>query len=136
MKTTKTITGIIAGVSIFAFAAVSQAQVLPPVAPGVDGPIDPTGGVLKRAIGEVSSVDAKSGKLMIRTATDELNLDVQGVNAKGSLANIKVGDKVSIAYQDKGGTLVANSVSKATVSSSSDDIGSPSTKKSSQKNID
>jgi Cu/Ag efflux protein CusF len=136
MKTNKMITGIIAGMSIFAFAAVSRAQVLPPVAPGVDGPIDPAGGALKRANGEVTSVDAKSGKLMIKTATDELNLDVQGASAKGSLANIKVGDKVSIAYQDKGGTLVANSVSKATASSSSDDIGSPSTKKSSQKNID
>ena len=136
MKTNKMITGIIAGMSLFAFTAVSHAQVLPPVAPGVDGPIDPTGGVLKRAIGEVSSVDAKSGKLMIKTATDELNLDVQGTSAKNSLANIKVGDKVTIAYQDKGGTLVANSVSKATASSSSDDIGSPSTKKSSQKNTD
>ena len=74
MKTNKMITGIIAGMSIFAFAAVSRAQVLPPVAPGVDGPIDPAGGALKRANGEVTSVDAKSGQLMIKTAPMSLTL--------------------------------------------------------------
>jgi Cu/Ag efflux protein CusF len=131
------IPGIIAGMSIFTITEMSQAQILPPLAPGTDGPIDPSAGALKRANGEVASVDAKTGKLMIKTATDELNLDVQGVNAKESLAKIKVGDKVSIAYQDKGGKLVANSVSKATASNTDEDIGSPSSgKKSSQTNID
>jgi hypothetical protein len=137
MKGNKTISGLIVGLSTFAVTAVSQAQILPPLSPGIDGPIDPAAGALKRANGEVTAVDAKTGNLIIKTATDELKLDVQGVNAKDSLAKIKVGDKVSIAYQIKGGTLVANSVSKATASNAHEDIGAPSSnKKASQKNID
>ena len=73
----------------------------------------------------MTSVDAKGGKLMVKTATEELNLDVQASAAKKSLTNIKVGDKVNVSYEDKGGMLVANSVSKAS-GSSKNGMGSPS----------
>ena len=121
----KLITGFIAGVGVFALAAGSQAQNIPS-SPGThEAPMDSQSGALKRATGEVTSVDAKNGKLMIKTSTDQLNLDVQGPSAKNSLATIKVGDKVNIAYQDKGGTLVANSVSNAP-GSSKDNVGASS----------
>jgi hypothetical protein len=75
----------------------------------------------------VTSVDAKGGKLMVKTSTGELNLAVQENAAKNSLAGIKVGDKVNISYQEKGGMLVASSVSKAS-GSSKDGMGSPPAK--------
>jgi hypothetical protein len=68
---------------------------------------------------------------MVKTATDELNLEVQD-SAKKSLSSIKVGDKVDVGYQDKGGMLVANSINKSSKASSSpaarDDAGASSKK--------
>jgi Cu/Ag efflux protein CusF len=129
----KLLTGYIAGASIFALAAAGQAQNMPSSPKSNDAPIDSKSNASKRATGEVTSVDASSGKLMVKTATDELNLDVKGSTAKKSLSNIKVGDKVNIAYQDKGGSLVANSISKASGKASSsaashDDSGASSDK--------
>ena len=130
----KLISGFVAGVGMFAVAAVGQAQDRPSSAPGkAAAPMESKSGAAKKASGEVTSVDSKTGKLMVKTATQELNLDASA--AKKSLANIKVGDKVNVSYQDKGGMLVANSVSKASRSSkdgmtpsSSKDNMAPSTK--------
>ena len=121
----KHMTGFIAGIGMFAFAAGIQAQSIPST-PGRpdEAPLDSKSSAAKRASGEVKSVDAEKGKLIVKTATEDLNLDVQGTAAKNSLATIKVGDKVNIAYQDKGGMLVANSVTKA--GSSQDPIGASS----------
>jgi len=66
----------------------------------------------KRAIGAVTSVDAKAGKLAVKTAEKDLRLDVHARATKKALESIKVGDKVSVSYLDQGGILVANSVSK------------------------
>jgi hypothetical protein len=128
----KLMTGFVAGVGMFAFAAGSQAQDKPSTPRKADAPMDSKSSATKRANGEVTAVDATTGKLMVKTSTEDLNLDVQGSAAKKALANIKVGDKVNVAYQDKGGMLVANSVSKAAGtskdgmgSSSKDNMGSP-----------
>ena len=134
MKKT-TLASFAVGIGMLAFAGLGQAQNLPssPGAPGA--PMEKRGGEANRANGEVTSVDAKSGKLIVKTSTEELSLDVQGSTAKQSLADIKVGDKVNVSYQDKGGTLVATSVRKTSesseagkASSSKNNIGSPSTK--------
>jgi Cu/Ag efflux protein CusF len=77
----------------------------------------------KRALGEVTSIDAKAGKLIVKAGSQELNLNVQGSTAKKSLESIKVGDKVNVTYRDQGTMLVADSVSKAT--SSSEGAASP-----------
>jgi hypothetical protein len=120
MRSQNLAAGIVAAIAICGFAPMSYPQNVPTAPPGTNRPLDTTSGVLKQAIGEVASVDAKSGKLIVKTATDELKLDVQGASAKDSLSTLTVGDKVNVAYQDKGGMLVANSVIKATASDSKD----------------
>ena len=125
----KLIVGYIAGAGIFALTAAGQAQNMPSSPRNSDAPIDSKSSVTKRANGEVTSVDAKTGKIMVKTATDELNLEAQD-SAKKSLSSIKVGDKVDVGYQDKGGMLVANSINKSSKASSSpasrDDPGASS----------
>ena len=116
-------TSFAVGVGMLAFAAMGQAQNIPSSPGKADAPMDSKSASAKRANGEVTSVDAKAGKLMVKTSTEELNLDVQGSTAKQSLANIKVGDKVNVSFQDKGGMLVATSVRKA---SEADDAGKAS----------
>lgn len=118
-------TAFVAGASMLAIGAVGQAAQDKPSTPGkADAPMDSKSSVTKRANGEVTSVDAKSGKLMVKTSTEELNLAVQDSAAKSALATIKVGDRVNVAYQDKGGMLVANSVSQAS-ETPKDGMGSP-----------
>ncbi|HVO95585.1 MAG TPA: hypothetical protein VMT22_22200 [Terriglobales bacterium] len=132
--TNKIVASFAVGVGMLAFAAVSQGQNMPSSPGKMDAPMETKANAAKKASGEVTSVDAKTGKLAVKTSTDELNLDVQGSAAKKNLANIKVGDRVNVSYQDKNGTLVANSVSKAAartkdnMGSSSSNMGS-STKK-------
>jgi hypothetical protein len=123
------------GIGMLAIAGLSQAQGLPS-SPGTTGaPIEKQAGATNHANGEVTSVDAKDGKLTVKTSKEELSLEVQGSSAKQSLADIKVGDKVNVSFQDKGGMMVATSVQKASAgseagkaSSSKEDMGSPSSK--------
>lgn len=63
----------------------------------------------KEATGEVTSVDAKGGKLAVKVKDKELSLDAKG-SAKKSLDKIHVGDKVTVSYTEKNGQLVAQSV--------------------------
>jgi Cu/Ag efflux protein CusF len=107
------------GAGFLAFATVGQAQNIPSSPGKADAPMDSRAGSAKKATGEVTSVDAKTGKLMVKTSTDNLTLEVQGSSAKKHLADIKVGDKVNVSYQDKGGMLVASSVTKASDGASS-----------------
>ena len=134
--TRKIVSSFAAAIGMLAFAAVGQAQNMPSSpgkmnTPKADAPMKSKASSAKKATGEVTSIDAKTGKLMVRTSTDELDLDVQGTAAKKNLANIKVGDKVNVSYRDKDGTLVASSISKASsnpkdgmASSSKDNMGS------------
>ena len=78
----KLMTGFVAGVGMLAFAAGSQAQDKPSTPGKADAPMDSKKSTTKRANGEVTSVDATTGKLMVKTSTEELNLDVQGSAAK------------------------------------------------------
>lgn len=67
----------------------------------------------KRTIGEVTSVDAKTGKLAVKTAEQDLSLNVEASGAKQSLESIKIGDNVTVTYRDQGGILVADAVTKS-----------------------
>jgi Cu/Ag efflux protein CusF len=67
----------------------------------------------KRAIGQVTSVDVKTGKLALKTAEQDLSLNVQASAAKESLESIKIGDNVSVSYRDQGGMLVADAITKS-----------------------
>jgi len=125
MMNQKLVSGFVAGVGMLAVTAVGYGQNTPSSFGKPDAPMSSSKATTKKANGEVTSVDAKGGKLMVKTATEELNLDVQASAAKKSLTNIKVGDKVNVSYEDKGGMLVANSVSKAS-GSSKNGMGSPS----------
>lgn len=123
--TNKLITAFAVGAGMFALMAVGQAQNMPSSSGKSAVPLENKSSSTKEASGEVTSVDAKSGKLMVKTSTEELNLDVHGTTAKKHLSNIKVGDKVNVSFQDKGGMLVARSVTKAS-GSSKDGLGSSS----------
>ena len=108
----KVITSGLIGVGMLAVTGMSFAQNMP------TQPTKPEAGVEskaseKRAIGEVTSVDAKTGKLAVKTAEQDLSLNVQASATKKALESIKVGDKVSVSYRDQGGILVASSVSKS-----------------------
>lgn len=114
--TRKFFTALSITAGMLALAVAGQAQNIPSSPGKTDTPMAPMeskGATTKQASGEVTMVDAKGGKLSVKTGTEDLNLDVQGSAAKSSLTGIKVGDKVNISYQDKGGMLVANSISKS-----------------------
>lgn len=105
----KIVVSFAAAVGMMAASALSFAQGIPA------RPEKPASGAestaAKRAIGEVVAVDAKAGKLTVKTAQEELNLSIQAA-ARKSLESIKVGDKVNVSYRDQGGMLVAEAVSK------------------------
>ena len=108
----KVITSGLIGVGMLAATGLSFGQNMPAQ------PTKPDAGVEnkaseKRAIGEVTSVDAKTGKLAVKTAEQDLSLNVEASATKKSLESIKVGDKVNVSYRDQGGVLVASSVNKS-----------------------
>ncbi len=118
----KIMTSCLVGIGMLALTGMSFAQTTPSKPDiGSDSkakPAKPDTGMdskasEKRATGDVTSVDAKAGKLAVKTADQDLSLNVEASAAKKSLESIKVGDKVSVSYQDKGGMLVASSVSKS-----------------------
>lgn len=108
----KIMTSCLVGIGMLAVTGMSYGQDMPAK------PSKPEAGAQskaseKRAMGEVTSLDAKTGKLAVKTAEQELSLNVEASATKKSLESIKVGDKVSVSYRDQGGTLVASSVNKS-----------------------
>lgn len=119
----KIVASCVAGIGMLAVAGLSFAQGVPKSSErpgaGVESKASP-----KRALGEVKSIDAKAGKLIVKAGSQELNLNVQGSTAKKSLESIKVGDKVNVTYRDQGTMLVAENISKA--GAATEGAGSPS----------
>jgi Cu/Ag efflux protein CusF len=118
----KIITSCLVGVGMLALTGMSFAQTTP-AKPDIGSdskakPAKPETGMdskasEKKATGDVTSVDAKAGKLAVKTADQDLSLNVDASAAKKSLESIKVGDKVNVSYRDQGGILTASSVSKS-----------------------
>jgi hypothetical protein len=108
----KIVTSCLVGVGMLAVTAISYGQDMP-AKPSKPGSGAETKASEKRAMGEVISIDAKTGKLAVKTAEQDLSLNVDASATKKSLESIKVGDKVSVSYRDQGGILVASSVNKS-----------------------
>ena len=60
--------------------------------------------------GEVTSVNPKSGMLIVKTKDKDLNLTAESKSAKYALEKVKPGDTVRVNYTDKDGKMVVTSV--------------------------
>ena len=110
----KLVTSCLVGVGMMAVSAMSFAQEDKPAKPAkpAEAGMESKAGA-KRAMGQVTSVDVKTGKLAVKTAEKDLNLNVQASAAKESLESIKIGDNVSVTYRDQGGMLLADAITKS-----------------------
>jgi Cu/Ag efflux protein CusF len=61
--------------------------------------------------GKVTSVDAKAGKLTLKTKDNEINLTTDSKSTKAALEKLKVGDTARVF--EKGGKVIAASPVKA-----------------------
>ena len=61
--------------------------------------------------GKVTSVDAKAGKLTVKTKDKEVNLTTDSMSTKTALEKLKVGDTAKVF--ERGGTVIAASPVKA-----------------------
>jgi hypothetical protein len=61
--------------------------------------------------GKVTSVDAKTGKLTVKTKDKEVNLTTDSKTTKAALEKLKVGDTAKVF--ERGGTVIAASPVKA-----------------------
>ena len=108
----KVITSCLVGVGMLALAGMSFAETMPAKPsdprPSVESKASP-----RQATGEVTFIEAKVGKLVVKTAEQDLSLNVPASATKKVLESIKVGDRVNVSYRDQGGILVADAVSKS-----------------------
>jgi hypothetical protein len=65
-----------------------------------------------RERGELTAADAKAGTAKVKLKDKELSLTADSQEAKDSLAKVKVGDKVRVAYVESDGKLMLKSISK------------------------
>ena len=61
--------------------------------------------------GQVTSVDAKAGKLTVKTKAKEIHLTTDSKSTKSALEKLKVGDTAKVF--ERGGTVIAASPVKA-----------------------
>lgn len=61
-------------------------------------------------MGEVTSVDPKSGQLTVKAKDKDVDMMAESKSAKNALDKIKVGDNVRVTYTDKDGRMVVSSV--------------------------
>jgi len=108
----KVATLYLVGVGMLACSSMSFAQEMPAKSSNPETSVESKTSA-KRAIGQVTSFDAKTGKLAVKTAEQDLSLNVQASAAKQSLESIKIGDNVSVTYRDQGGILVADAITKS-----------------------
>ena len=109
----KIVTSCLVGVGMLAMTAMTFAQEDKPAKSAKPETGMESKASAKRAIGQVTSVDVKTGKLAVKTGEQDLSLNVQASPAKESLGSIKIGDNVSVTYRDQGGMLVADAITKS-----------------------
>ena len=112
------ITPLVVALATLAFNQVSFAQTKPntPAAPGAPASEkktemkaeSPQATVLT---GKVTSVDAKAGKLTVKTKDKEVNMTTDSKSTKAALEKLKVGDTAKVF--ERGGTVIAASPVKA-----------------------
>jgi len=67
---------------------------------------------VQRAKGELTAADAKAGTAKVKLKDKELSLTADSQEAKDSLAKMKVGDNVRVAYVESDGKLTLRTISK------------------------
>ena len=66
----------------------------------------------QRVRGELTAADAKVGTAKVKTKDKELSLSTESQEVKDSLAKMKVGDTVRVAYTESDGKLMLKAISK------------------------
>jgi hypothetical protein len=66
----------------------------------------------KTATGELTAADASAGTAKLKSKDKELTFTEATQNAKESLAKVKVGDTVKVAYAESEGKLTLRSIAK------------------------
>jgi len=66
----------------------------------------------QRVRGELTASDAKAGMAKVKTKDKELSLSTESQEVKDSLAKMKVGDTVRVAYTESEGKLMLKAISK------------------------
>ncbi len=95
--------------TILAFSGMSFAQAKPATPATPAAPAKAEKATTSRITGEVTSVDAKTGMLTVKSKNKEVSLTVES-KAKSALEKIKVGDMVNVSYTEKEGKMIASSV--------------------------
>jgi hypothetical protein len=85
------------------------------------------------ATGEVTSVDAKTGMLTVKTKDKDLNLTAESKSSKSALEKVKPGDTVRVNYSDRDGKMVATSVKAESKSKSEEKRTSSTSEKRTEK---
>ena len=112
-----TIKALVVALTSLAFTGVSFAQTKPAI------PVAPLAGTEKRTemksekaqatvlTGQVTSVDAKAGKLTVKTKDKVINMTTDSKSTKAALEKLKVGDTAKVF--ERGGNVIAASPVKA-----------------------
>ena len=95
------------------FAQVKPATPAPPAAPAMEKKTEMKSEKAQATVltGKVTSVDAKAGKLTVKTKDKEVNMTTDSKSTKAALEKLKVGDTAKVF--EKGGKVIAASPVKA-----------------------
>jgi hypothetical protein len=109
-----TIKVLVVALTSLAFNGVSFAQAKPatpatPAAPTMEKKAEMKAEKAQATVltGKVTSVDAKAGKLTVKTKDKEINLTTDSKSTKAALEKLKVGDMAKVF--EKGGKVIAAS---------------------------
>ena len=95
------------------FAQTKPATPTPPAAPATEKKTEMKSEKAQATVltGKVTSVDAKAGKLTVKTKDKEINMTTDSKSTKAALEKLKVGDTAKVF--ERGGTVIAASPVKA-----------------------
>jgi Cu/Ag efflux protein CusF len=109
---------VVVALASLAFNGISFAQAKPttpaaPDAPASEKKTEMKGEKAQATVltGKVMSVDAKAGKLTVKTKDKEVNMTTDSKSTKAALEKLKVGDTAKVF--ERGGTVIAASPVKA-----------------------
>ena len=112
------ITLLVIALTSLAFNDISFAQAKPATPPTPSAPATEKKPEMKAEMaearvlmGKVTSVDAKAGKLTVKTKDKEVNMTTDSKSTKAALEKLKVGDAAKVF--ERGGTVIAASPVKA-----------------------
>jgi Cu/Ag efflux protein CusF len=93
------------------FAQTKTAPPATPSAPATEKKTEAERAQATVLTGKVTSVDAKAGKLTVKTKDKEVNMTTDSKSTKAALEKLKVGDTAKVF--ERGGTVIAASPVKA-----------------------